>query len=1553
MVASVGNRHNEGKETLMTNRKRLVPSRRMHSSRKRSVVWFRWRRHNPSHALGRVVSKAHAHVVVPFIAVSVVAAIVATYLVAFSPAGAAGASDGFDPNITAAGSIHTSVPLKMGDNIDGESNPDTGVATYVGGNMYVGKKIGSDSTKVQSNLNDENGITGSYAAEAEGLTLVNGRLAMRQLKNSWGGLGFRFGVVGFGSQYRPKETYTDSSGTHNASVLAVRGSDQSGVTALMNSSSVDIAAWPATSTGSTVNYGGGWIGSSYGATRDFSYTATVSGSSSIANEWGHDTDSSYASLASVSSTDGKRKAGSWSTFADASSFTVNGTDYSDYLSQVQSDSKKLVALRANGACEADDVAPSQDFTRYKYDYFKREIYNTQSVDSYKFVFSSSSVTEKLITLTGDGTSSFQVFDLPVSKLDSTGYTGIDFWLRNIPDTASVIINVVNDDGGTASNTVAFNNGWRLWWGGTKDSKITDSDVNEIAGWYARGAKTDGVEVSSTSEDETEVFATRVQQLLWNFPYTSQLTIKGGQGSGMQTVKSGSTGSEGTAKAMSTTDDPAASWMGSIYVPNGSFQSHVSTNGRVYVGGDFEMDNPATAVVSYSDGTPFTNFESGSSTSVIDMDQERHNLPWFTSDAASITFAKVDDSDATLKPGSTWTVYGSISDAENRTNPLVTVVDNGRNDTNAAAGVITVQGLTANANYYIREAAAPSGYQLNTNIYTAQTKSSGYSGENHLTGRVYTASGSDTTDNRLHSMTDSNSGSSSSYYAIGDVKTGPSVTWRKENESGQALPGSQWKLTYTPASGTAVDYTVKDNTVAPTGVSLALNGNDVTEGSAKVKEYSNIALSATVAPDGSNQQVTWSTSDSGVAVVSDGVVTGIAAGKAVIKACAVSDTTKCGSVTVTVESTDVTSLTVTRDGSTVAKAAGALNSTVVTDATISMFNGTSVDLDASASPSSVEPVWSSNDTNVATVSDSGMITAVANGTTMVIVQAGNKSIRFRVTVQDTDPTKTVVYFHHTENGWTGDVYLKYQANDGTWPTVGNYTLMKAVSCSNDYVATVIDLAQSGKEFLFTTSNTTDSGGWYQPSKNKNFTFTGGTAITVSGGSAKDGAPSGTSCPVAADQTLEGSDAAISVGKTTTTSGTATESDTSSGSESTTSGSASGSDSDSGTTGTANTSATLDDTNATVGVFTLTNLADGTYKLTESVAPEGYKRDTKGYGFTVTNGVLSWDSGVSANTDGSLTVVNNPTQVVWRKVDGDTKQAGGTLTALPGSQWKITLLDSSGGATDTTYCIADNNQTIDTTRCTGNASTYTDTDTADGIIKVQGLPAGTYKLVETVAPALYDLPDSSDTWYTFTISPDGDASDITDASGHTTMLADASGTSMNTIGDIRQTGSATWKKTDITGNTLLPGSSWKVTFCPDNSPNSCDEPVTITDWAPTDGSTTHTECSATWACDTDPAVGGFKLTGLPWGTYTLVEQKAPNGYVADTKPHPFTIVRSTATDSIHANLLTWDVGSIENEISITSLPLTGGEWTPRIVAIIGISVLAVAAVSYGIARRRRRG
>lgn len=91
---------------------------------------------------------------------------------------------------------------------------DTGVATYVGGDMYVGGKE-------NSNLNSGTGPTGTYAVEAEGLTVVNGSLAMHPLKDAWkvwntgttGGKhytsrGFHWGVVGFGSQFRPADGQT-------------------------------------------------------------------------------------------------------------------------------------------------------------------------------------------------------------------------------------------------------------------------------------------------------------------------------------------------------------------------------------------------------------------------------------------------------------------------------------------------------------------------------------------------------------------------------------------------------------------------------------------------------------------------------------------------------------------------------------------------------------------------------------------------------------------------------------------------------------------------------------------------------------------------------------------------------------------------------------------------------------------------------------------------------------------------------------------------------------------------------------------------------------------------------------------------------------------------------------------------------------------------------------------------------------------------------------------------------------------------------------------------
>lgn len=105
------------------------------------------------------------------------------------------------------GAICTPTSISLGTDT-GSGTVDSGIATYVGGDMYVGQKASS------GNMNNVNGPSGSYAAEAEGLTAVNGKLLMHPLKGLWTSYytdkdgvkngyikdykGFRFGIVGFG-----------------------------------------------------------------------------------------------------------------------------------------------------------------------------------------------------------------------------------------------------------------------------------------------------------------------------------------------------------------------------------------------------------------------------------------------------------------------------------------------------------------------------------------------------------------------------------------------------------------------------------------------------------------------------------------------------------------------------------------------------------------------------------------------------------------------------------------------------------------------------------------------------------------------------------------------------------------------------------------------------------------------------------------------------------------------------------------------------------------------------------------------------------------------------------------------------------------------------------------------------------------------------------------------------------------------------------------------------------------------------------------------------------
>ena len=396
-------------------------------------------------------------------------------------------------------------------------------------------------------------------------------------------------------------------------------------------------------------------------------------------------------------------------------------------------------------------------------------------------------TERLITFTGDGTSMQQVFTIAGSELsnlkDGVYYRGVDFKFTNIPEGASIVVNV------TGTNPVEFHNGWRFWWGDTEISR--------------------GYESQYAKKDLDAKYSLASQSIMWNFVDTTSLTIRGGI-AGEDRADWGYSGTVSGAKW--TDDDPAAAMIGSILVPNGSFDDHVTTNGRVYVGVDFSMNSPKVAAA----------FGEGNSASVIDMDQERHNFPWsgsYTPDGSAVAWSKVDAADGmTPLSGSSWTIYGTVDDAKNETNPIVTVTDGGANDYSSDDGELQFNYLNQKAKigdpndkdyftYYIREVKAPAGYQKSDTIYYATMNNTGEQ-VNYVQGHVDTVNG-----NELVSFDDSNTTG-----AISNTKITGTVSWTKVEEGDKGytpLAGSEWKLAKLGADGTAEaqSWTVSDQSAS--------------------------------------------------------------------------------------------------------------------------------------------------------------------------------------------------------------------------------------------------------------------------------------------------------------------------------------------------------------------------------------------------------------------------------------------------------------------------------------------------------------------------------------------------------------------------------------------------------------------------------------------------------------------------------------------------------------------------------------------------------------------
>ena len=163
----------------------------------------------------------------------------------------------------------------------------------------------------------------------------------------------------------------------------------------------------------------------------------------------------------------------------------------------------------------------------------------------------------------------------------------------------------------------------------------------------------------------------------------------------------------------------------------------------------------------------------------------------------------------------------------------------------------------------------------------------------------------------------------------------------------------------------------------TGVTVAPTTGSVTVGE-------QLTLTATVAPsDATNKAVTWSSSDDTIATVTDGVVTGVAAGDATITVTTVdgSFTATCG-VTVEAATVAVTGVTVSPTSDSIA-----VSETLTLTATVAPENATNKAV-----------TWSTSEATVATVED-GVVTGVSAGTATITVTTvdGNFTDTCEVTV----------------------------------------------------------------------------------------------------------------------------------------------------------------------------------------------------------------------------------------------------------------------------------------------------------------------------------------------------------------------------------------------------------------------------------------------------------------------------------------------------------------------------------------------------------------------------
>lgn len=1047
---------------------------------------------------------------------------------------------------------------------------------------------------------------------------------------------------------------------------------------------------------------GGFVGQSY---------AQWQGNQPMGPPWGYKYKASIAGDETKWSSDARRpsivaRQGDWNNDNGDVTFdaqdplkNVNGTDYSAYGTYIQKKlSEPLSKIQATGTV-ATGVALKGSIDRHKYNY------NDGNTVSYRFIYDDTSTTvdgsnvtnnEKLITFTGDGVSAMQVFNIEGTALSSAGYRGVDFKFVNIPDNASIVINVSGDN-------IDFHTGWRFWW----------NDI-DIGGGFSKQA----------SEEIRGLYSSVAQKIMWNFKNARNVTIRGG------VANESKSENDGNHLSKNTTDDPAAIMLGSILVPNGSFESHVSTNGRVYVGQDFMMYNPtAIKYEKYDAGWE------GKTASVLNMDQERHNLPWngqMIANCPAIQWNKANSAGEALK-GTTWKVYGTLEAAKAGTPSLGTITDGEFTDGNDDDGIIKFEGIAKNAKYFVKEFATNSTEYTKVNPYIYQINTGDDENTHKEIVHVFNSEGNEITGtNADKKLTDSDQ--------IINEKEGVALEWSKVDgsDNGKMLSGSEWQL---QKNGSHEAYQITDSTKAVHAVTIQYDG--VAAPSTGISLTYNVPVNLTAivtdtdnGTDGVPQAVKWISSDPTVASVNNGTVLGLKNGSAEITACSVADNT-CATANITV--------TGAPSGSSAGGGSTTTGSVTISGDTHEVELNKTITLTATPTPSSDTVTWYSGNTSVASVTAGPDTTTTIKGlkagtTTITAKTSSGATASVTITVKD-DSTINVYFKKSTVNWGDDNYYLHYQPKTGTsWPAV---KMTDAGDCSDYVVASIpkVDVV-ANHGYYFRNGVSPQSSGWYnsngQNTDGEPFTFWDGTYTDMYVNTNSDkqrGKPRG--CSVTSSAAKVKARVSAAMLKSNKTDVIAVNDAEGSGTSAApivySCGDALG----------------KCDMNTEPGKFRVVDLADGTYTLTETVAPNGY---TAGGPYTVTiaNGTATIGNTIAGN---KIPNARNTGAILWNKVSSDSANN----KKLGGSEWKLTKTKSFGWNATTgkaEYIGIAQQQAITITDCNSGScpapqgQKIYDVDPVEGQFKLTGLEWGTYTLVESKAPDGYDV-DS--TVRTFTLGP----------------------------------------------------------------------------------------------------------------------------------------------------------------------------------------------------------